>query len=280
MFNALLNINKKPEPYEYLTTAELWTDEYRAKKMLEAHLDNSRIAASRPADFIDKSVAWMIQNFKLDSRSTLLDFGCGPGLYTHRFARHGIEATGVDFSKNSLEYARNRAIQDHLNINYVQQNYLEFETDKTFDLIVMIFCDFCVLSPGQRKIMLDKFRRFLKKDGKIVLDVLSLNSFKRFKEHAYYAFNPNDHFWSPKDHYCFANTFVYDDLRLILEKFTIVENDRTYTICNWRQHYSVDTLQEEFRASNLTLEDIYANVAGTIYQPDTDALEFAVVATK
>ena len=36
----------------------------------------------------------------------IADFGCGPGLYAQRLARAGLNVTGIDFSANSLQYAR------------------------------------------------------------------------------------------------------------------------------------------------------------------------------
>ena len=62
-----------------------------------------------------------------------------------------------------------------MNVDYVCQNYFEYETDKKFDLIIMIFCDFCALSPAQRQTMLEKYNKFLMPGGHVLLDVHSLN---------------------------------------------------------------------------------------------------------
>lgn len=77
---------------------------------------------------------------------------CGPGLYTERLAKTNAAITGIDFSRNSIEYARSRARDERLNINYINQNYLEFNADSKYDLILMIFCDFCALSPAKENI--------------------------------------------------------------------------------------------------------------------------------
>jgi hypothetical protein len=63
---------------------------------------------------------------------------------------------------------------------------LDFETTQRFDLIMMIMCDFCALSPEQRKIMLSKFYALLKPGGSVLLDVYSLNSFNQKEESATY----------------------------------------------------------------------------------------------
>ena len=38
MFENLIEINKKPEPFSIYTADALWTDKHTTKKMLEFHL--------------------------------------------------------------------------------------------------------------------------------------------------------------------------------------------------------------------------------------------------
>jgi 2-polyprenyl-3-methyl-5-hydroxy-6-metoxy-1,4-benzoquinol methylase len=109
LFDELREINKRPEPFQYYTAEDLWTDEHTSKKMLEYHLNESIDVSSRNVRFIDRSVAWIVDHFKLNSGSGVLDFGCGPGLYTNRLAAKKIKVTGIDFSGRSVDYARQQA---------------------------------------------------------------------------------------------------------------------------------------------------------------------------
>jgi cyclopropane fatty-acyl-phospholipid synthase-like methyltransferase len=244
VFDDLNEINKKPKPFQYYTAEELWTDEHISKKMLEFHLDDSIDASSRNIDFINRSVSWILDHFNLDSNSKIIDFGCGPGLYTNRFAEEGCKVTGIDFSKRSINYAKQKALENNLDVNYINKNYLEFNTEDKFDLITMIMCDFCALSPAQRKNMLMKFSNILKPDGKILLDVYSLNSFKQKDEVSKYEFNSLNNFWSPDDYYCFINTFKYNDLKVSLDKYTIIEKARTRIVYNWLQYFSIESIKK------------------------------------
>jgi 2-polyprenyl-3-methyl-5-hydroxy-6-metoxy-1,4-benzoquinol methylase len=97
--------------------------------------------------------------------------------------------TGIDFSENSLNFARQVAEEKGLDIDYVHGNYLHFETEKRFDLIIMMMCDFCALSPEQRSILLSKFRSLLKQGGSVLLDVYTLNSFAQRQESASHELN-------------------------------------------------------------------------------------------
>ncbi len=165
-----------------------------------------------------------------------------------------------------------------MKIDYVHTNYLDFETTQRFDLIIMIMCDFCALSSGQRKQMLNKFHLLLKPGGSVLLDVYSLNSFDQKEEAASYELNHLNRFWSPDDYYCFVNTFKYDNERVILDKYTIIEHTRERVVYNWLQFFSEDSLRKEFEENGFKVEALYADVAGGILTPDT--AEFAIVAGK
>ena len=167
LFHELEKINARPEPFAFYTTRDLWTDEHTSRQMLTFHLDDSIDVSSRNSQFIDKSVNWIASRFGLSAGSTVADFGCGPGLYATRLAERDAKVTAIDFSERSIRYAKAVAMERVLSIDYVHCNYLDFETEERFDLILMIMCDFCALSPTQRKSMLDKFATLLKPDGQI-----------------------------------------------------------------------------------------------------------------
>ncbi|MGA1870176.1 MAG: class I SAM-dependent methyltransferase [bacterium] len=278
MFKELKEINSRPAPFQFYTAKELWTDEYTSKKMLECHLNESLDVSSRNKDFIDRSVKWIVSHFKIDVNTMIADFGCGPGLYTTQFAENNAEVTGIDFSERSIRYAKKTAVRKRLHIDYVYQNYLEFETEKRFDLITMIMCDFCALSPTQRKKILAKFYRHLNVGGSVLLDVYSLNAFDQREEAATYEYMQLNGFWSPENYYGFLNTFKYDKEKVILDKYTIIEEARTQTVYNWLQYFSPESLRKEFEENGFKIEERYSDVAGTIFRPES--MEFAIVAKK
>lgn len=274
----LKEINARPEPFEFYTAEELWTDEYTSMKMLEYHLNEFIDLSSRNKDFIERSAQWIVSHFDVTNGMSIADFGCGPGLYTTLFAENGADVTGIDFSKRSIEYAQGVAAKKSLEIEYIQQNYLEFETQKKFDLITMIFCDFCALSPVQRKALLSKFYGMLKGGGAVLLDVHSLHVFEKKEESATYELNQLNHFWAPDNYYGFLNTFKYNNEKIILEKYTIVEESRIRTVYNWLQCFSQSSLQKEFEDVGFEVEEFYSDVAGSMFSPDSP--DMAIIARK
>ena len=278
MFEELEEINSRPEPFQFYTAANLWTDKHTSREMLEFHLNESVDLSSRNKKFIERSVEWIVSHFGVEEGTKIVDFGCGPGLYTTLLAERKADVTGIDFSERSVRHARDVATQKGLNINYIHQNYLEFETEKRFDLITMIMCDFCALSPAQREVMLSKFLRILEPGGSVLLDVYSLNAFKQREEVATYQCNLLDGFWSPGKYYGFLNTFKYEKEKVVLDKYTIIEKSRMRTVYNWLQYFSGESLGTEFEKSGLKIEGYYSDVAGATFSPES--MEFAIVAKR
>jgi 2-polyprenyl-3-methyl-5-hydroxy-6-metoxy-1,4-benzoquinol methylase len=246
--------------------------------MLSFHLNEEVDLSSRNGPFIERSVEWIASHFNVRAGTKIADFGCGPGLYTTRLAKKEADVTGIDFSARSIQYAQDVAAREGLSIDYITQNYLDYESDDRFDLALMIMCDFCVLSPSQRKKMLTNFHTILKPGGAVLLDVNSLKAFEQREEAAVYETNLLDGFWSPNKYYGFLNTFKYEREKVVLDKYTIVEDNRIRTVYNWFQHFSPETVTEEFEGAGLKIEALYSDVAGSPFDPETN--EFAVVAKK
>lgn len=276
LYNELTAICRKPEVFGFHTSAELWTNEHTSAQMLKYHLNENVDAASRNHQFIDRSTQWIISRFNLGPGSNVIDFGCGPGLYTSRIAECGASVTGLDFSARSLEYARKQADEKNRQINYVQTDYLEFETPEKFDLIIMIMCDFCAISPTQRRALLEKFSRILKPGGAVLLDAYTHTFFSSSQEKTVCEFNQLNGFWSPDDYYCVVSTFKYEMEKVVLDKYSIVEKGGMRQVYTWLQCFDQESIAGEFRDAGLKINQFLGNVAGDQFDPEASV--FAVIA--
>jgi len=276
MFKTLEDINLRPKVFGAYTAESLWSDSYRAKQMLAFHLNEHIDVSSRNYDFIEASVQWIKNEFALGSDSRICDFGCGPGHYTSRFARLGANVTGIDCSASSIEYAKKKASELGLNIEYIKANYLDVDLPRQYDLITMIMCDFCALSPTQRKSLLAKFSELLSSVGKLVMDVYSTNSFAEKEEFARYDRNYLNHFWYQEDYYCFSNTFKYEKEKVILDMYSLfTQSDKSEVVYNWLQCFNLETLTQELAGAGLKVQAVYSDVCGNEY--NSNHTEFAVV---
>ncbi len=138
-------------------------------------------------------------------------------------------------------------------------DYLEFSSDKKFDLITLVYCD--LFADG----------------GSILLDVFSDQAYAGKSESADHSFKLMGGFWAPGDYWGFCNTFKYDDTRVGLDKYSIVEPEQTRHVYNWLQYFSPETLADEFERCGLRIVERYSDVAGL---PFAEGDVFAVVAQK
>lgn len=278
LFDELEEIIEKPAPFAHYTTPEFWNDPDISKGMLEAHLNPNHDAASYRGTVIRQAVDWIATRFAISEGIRICDFGCGPGLYTTEFAQLGAKVTGIDVSERSLTYARTIANQKHLAIDYVRQNYLHFSTDERYDLITMISRDFPVLNPTQRKTLLETFCAILDDKGAIVLDADSTKRFANVKETTTYEFFPKGGFWSSEPYHLFQCNFTYEKEMVLLEKYTLIEQDRRREFFNWHQCYSLQSLNDLLEENGFQIEEYYSTIAGDPYEEDSEVI--TVIARK
>lgn len=275
MYKQLNKINSIPKTYEFYTAQTLWNDKHISKKMLEYHLNPDIDPASRNHAFIKDSIDWMVRRFNIGKGTKIADFGCGPGFYTKAFAENGASVVGIDFSELSIAYARKQAKLKDLSIQYVNKDYLNFQSDKKFDLITLIYCDLCPLSPQQRQILFKIFYRHLEDDGIILFDVFSLAAFKKRHETFQLEHLLLNGFWSAEDYYGFLKTIKYDEENVILDKYRIIEETQEWEIYNWLQYYSRESLSEELNKNGFQIEKYYSDLAGTPFQNTSETIAIA-----
>jgi len=278
MAEALDDLGQRPPPFCADSVKTLWADPYMSEQMLAYHLNPDVSQASRSPAEIDATVEWLIRCLDLGPGRHLCDFGCGPGLYTQRFAaRAGAVVTGLDVSARSLAHARAQAAAAGLAITYREGDYLGLASDDRFDVITLIYGDLCALSPEKRQRLYAVWRRHLTPGGRVALDVFSRAHFETLAEGVTAGRRLLDGFFAAGDYWGIQETFLYDVGSLSLERYTIVEADgRVWRVFNWLQHFTAESLTAELAAAGFVVEDLWADLAGTPLTPD--APELAVVA--
>ena len=275
MFDELREITRKPGVFSIYTAEALWTEPHLAEQILQTHLDQNSPLASRPTAAIDRAVAWLDERFCLDEKA-VCDLGCGPGLYAERYARLGANVQGLDFSATSIDYAKKKAAEHGVGVTYQVANYLTDPLPAEQDLVTLIYCDLCPLSPSQRTLLLGKIRECLKPGGTFVFDVMSTTSFEGFAEHSTFAPNYMDGFWSPNDYFVFHQAHRYEDEKVSLDRFTVVEEHRTWHVYNWMQYFSPESITAELSANGFGEID----VVNSFHAQERDEASFGVIARR
>lgn len=240
------------------TSHAFWDDPYIAGQMLRAHLDKKTDAASRNHAFVRASARWIAS--LVPSGGAVLDLGCGPGLYAELFCDAGLQVTGMDISETSLAYAERSAGEKGKPIAYARQNYLSLRAQGAFDLVALIYCDFCVLPPGDRKRLLKKVHRALRPGGLFVFDAHTENAYRDFLEKQTVSYE-NGGFWSPERYVLLKRDARYGP-SVVLEQYTVItaKEVRTYNI--WNEAMDENDLRAALHAAGFSDVSFYADVCG------------------
>jgi SAM-dependent methyltransferase len=267
--DLLQDLQEKPAPF---TPGEklFWDDPHISKQMLVTHLDPTIDLASRRPETIDKTVAWIVDTLGLGRGDSLLDLGCGPGLYTQRFARRGLRVSGMDYSRRSIEYARQQAAEHGLDIHYRYQDYLTLDDPEQYAAAFLIFGDFCPLSPDKRSRLLQNVRRALLPGGHFVLDVSTREGRMLWKgENRWYVAEGG--FWKPGWHLVLEEGFDYPELSIYLNQFIVIEAHGKISVYrNWFQDYDPASITQELEAGGFVVESVWGDLTGTPYQEGSE----------
>jgi hypothetical protein len=161
-------------------------------------------------------------------------------------------------------------------VAYHHGNYLDLDLRGSFDLILLVFGDFCPLGPLQRRSLLDRAKEWLTPGGQFLFDVSAAALFESLEESSSYEEAPDGGFWSPDPHFVFIRRFKYPSELVFLDRYLVVEAARHREFFNWIQCYEPPGLRAELSGAGWSVEAILGNVAGDTFDPD--ARFFAVIA--
>jgi SAM-dependent methyltransferase len=237
----------------------IWTDKYISKTLLDAHLDESFDGASRSNVSREKTINWI--NNSINNNSKIIDLGCGPGLYSYEFGKIGHCVLGIDFNKESINYAnKNKSINNV--VEYKYGNYLEENIKGKYDVALMIWCDFGALIPDEQKLLLKKIKSLLTDDGLFIFDIFG-NGFKQAKkEHRnWYISNGND-FWSKEPYILLEETKIFEAENTIGTRNYLI-NQMTGKIKEyilWNKCYEENGIKEFMENNEFKIKEINKNL--------------------
>ncbi|WIV12485.1 class I SAM-dependent methyltransferase [Proteiniborus sp. MB09-C3] len=229
-------------------------------------------AASRSHGFMDKSVEWIQTIASPEVKKNVLDLGCGPGLYAQRLSSKGYSITGIDFSKRSIEYAREQAKRQGYNIKYIYMDYLEMDYNDEFDLVLLIYCDFGVLSHEQRRILLQKIYSAMKEGGKFIFDVFTPKNYEGKQESKDWYLNQGSGFWKPETHLCLQTHYIYED-NIRLDQYVIIDHENKIEVIRvWNCCYTKETIRAELERVGFKNIKIYSDVSSKVYDEESKTM--------
>lgn len=268
MFTLDQLLQAAERPALYAPGAEFWNDPYISGQLLQAHLAPDTDQASyRPAT-IAAICAYLPKKLGLAQGASLVDLGCGPGLYCAALSSAGCRVTGIDRSQSSLAYARAHAPQ----ARFVQASYLAPFGDAAFDAAVMISQDYGVLPPQSRQTLLQNIRAALRPGGGFAFDVPSLRALQsRAAQSAKTWYAADGGLFRPHRHVVLQSTPVYPEQNALCDVYTVFDTEAAaYRF--WQTFFSPETIRAEVEACGLHMTDVLSDLTGAPYEEGAEAL--------
>lgn len=233
-------LSGKPQLYEKGSSV-MWTDPYISKQLLELHINPDNDVASRSRVKIESIINWILERTD-NTKMKILDLGCGPGLYAELLAQKGHSIIGVDFSENSIHYATKQAKEKNLEIEYFKKNYLDIDFDNQFDLVILIYLDFCVLLPDEREKVLENIYRALKKGGLFICDVVNEKNIDKKTSSKSWEVQEKG-FWKNAPYIALTNGYHYPEAKVFADHHIVISEDNTVdTYIFWNHYYEKNDL--------------------------------------
>jgi SAM-dependent methyltransferase len=170
--------------------------------MLQEHLSQEHDAASRRLTAIERHVHWIHSELLSSHPIKILDLGCGPGLYTSRFARLGHTCMGIDYSPASIAYARNLAASEDLQCRYQLGDIRTADYGSAYGLVMLIFGEVNVFKPKDARRILHRAHRALADGGLLLLEPHTFAAVQRRGEEGCSWYSARRGLFSDQPHLC------------------------------------------------------------------------------
>jgi len=82
-------------------------------------------------DFLEKEI-----NYNKELK--IIDIGCGTGRHSIELSKRGYSITGIDLSESLLQKAREKALQNGLQINFLRRDARNLPFENQFDMAIMM----------------------------------------------------------------------------------------------------------------------------------------------
>jgi len=160
-----------------------WNDPAFSRRILAEHLSQDHHLASRKQQIIEAQAAWINGQCLNSGSATVLDLGCGPGLYSRLVAGDSHLYHGMDFSPASIEYAQKEHGKPGRR-EFRLGNVVEASFGGPFDVVMMLYGELNVFSPEQCRLILTKAYEALTPGGTLLIERQRVHAVKGVGESA------------------------------------------------------------------------------------------------
>lgn len=274
-FEVLKKATEKPSLYE-ASSHKFWDDPHIAKQMLKAHLNPSIEAASKTHSTISKEAEFLINSTGMNENTSVIDLGCGPGLYVDAFAKTGARVVGVDLSEGSIKYAKENIQVGNERVSFSTMNYLKLDDSESYDVATLIYYDFCALSMENQSTLLKNVHRALKKGGTFAFDVFSEHHKSDMSQSVSFE---EGGFWSDQPYWVCKSTFMFTQPRVECFQYAIIDEAGDMKLIRvFHRLFNLKDIEELLTSHGFKVEKILKNLQGQTLEPNSTT--YGIIASK
>lgn len=209
---------------------------------------------------------------QLPPGAAVLDMGCGPGRHALEFARRGYRITGVDRTAKYLDAARQEALRQGLETEWVEADMRHFRRDNTFDAAINMLTSFGYFEdPAEDRRAVENLLASLRPGGHLVMDLMGKEVLARI-------FRPHDWHEEPDGTTLLEERTIKDDWSWIDLRWIVIRGEQHREHRFGHRLYSAAELRDLLAAAGFVHVRAYGSLEGTTY--DHEAERLVVVAQK
>jgi len=204
---------------------------------------------NRSDDEAQQFVENIVSHFQLGPTTTLLDVACGKGRHSIAFSSYGIDVTGIDLSKNSIDFAK-QAENDKLHF-FVHDMRDPFRTNY-FDIVCNLFTSFGYFKTDEdNRLAAASMYESVKDKGSLLIDFVNRNF-------AVQNISVNEEESKTIDNIHFEIRRSYNDKRLI-KQINIRDGEKKFRFEECLNSFSLEEMTALFTSVGFTLQTVFGN---------------------
>jgi SAM-dependent methyltransferase len=221
-----------------------------------------------------EDVDGMIELLSPTKEMKILDLCCGYGRHAIELARRGYKLIGYDLSSDLIEYARKKAVEENLKIDFIEGDVRDLDYVEKFDIVLNLFTSFGYFDDEENKEILNSIAKALVPGGRLLIQALSFSGAIR-------KANPENS----------ASVFEGDNVTVITDNIWNIEKNilhakrRLFFTDGKRREYSFDIrvyslaeMLKMLKEVGLETVDYYSTLQGNAF--NYQSMHYVIIAEK
>lgn len=246
----------------------LWSDSYVAENVIKIHLNGSIDSGSRKTVTLASSAKWI--SSLCSPNSSILDIGCGPGLYGNHLSKYVERYSGIDISPYQISYANAHNISPY-NAFYHVCDFREWQPGQmNYDTVLLMYAIYSFYPLNVRLELLKKIKSVLNPGGRVVIEVFTAFHYDGRLDSTDWQYVEKNGFWRPTP-YLELNSFSRYQNDLILIQTGVI--DANTAIWNsWIELFSISKIEKELRKAGFSEFSYFGSCDGKILSERSEVL--------